>query len=93
MIAHEPWFTLAKAGLILNTFGALFLVFGSNKTLDVLTEFVDTIVPTYGTYGQGNAIPKIKDLAQKFKTTKTKAICINYIGYVLFILGFILQIF
>lgn len=93
MDANVAWLTLAKTGLILNTIGALFLVVGSNKILDVLTKFVDTVAPTYGTYGQGQAAPKIRALAEKFTTVKKKAIIVNYIGYAFFILGFILQLF
>lgn len=87
------WLTLPKLGLILNTAGAIVLVVGSNKIVDVLTKFVDTITPTYGTYEQGSVIPKIKELGEEFNKAKRQARTINLIGYALFVLGFILQLF
>jgi hypothetical protein len=87
------WLTLAKTGLILNTVGALILVLASNKILDVLTKFVDTVGPTYGTYGQGRAAPQIKRLAKEFIKVKRKALITNFVGYTFFVLGFILQLF
>jgi hypothetical protein len=87
------WLTISKLGLILNTAGAIVLVVGSNKVIDVLTKFVDTITPTYGTFGQGSVVLRIKELGKEFNKAKRQARTINLIGYALFILGFILQLF
>jgi len=85
--------TLARIGLILNVAGALFLIFGSDKVVHVVSKFVDIITPTYGTYGQGRAIPEIKKLALEFEKAKKTAKRLNTIGYLLFTIGFILQLF
>ncbi|MDB5024300.1 MAG: hypothetical protein JWP78_2055 [Mucilaginibacter sp.] len=86
------WLTLSKLGLILNTIGAIVLIVGSNKVIDVMTKFVDIVTPTYGTYGQGAVVPKIKELGKEFTKAKTQSQIINTIGYLLFALGFILQL-
>lgn len=87
------WLTLLRAGLILNTIGALTLVIGSNKIMDVLSKFVDIVAPMYGTYGQGKVVSEIKNLAQEFNEVKKKVKLINYVGYGFFVAGFILQLF
>jgi hypothetical protein len=87
------WLTLAKAGLILNTIGAIVLIIGSNKIIDVLTKFIDLVSPTYGTYGQGRVSGDIKALGVEFTKAKKRAKIINLVGYLLFALGFVLQLF
>lgn len=87
------WLTPPKIGLILNTLGAIVLIVGSNKVIDVLAKFVDIVTPTYGTFGQGLVAPEIKELGNEFIVAKRKARIINGFGYLLFILGFILQLF
>jgi hypothetical protein len=92
MDSFTNWITLAKTGLILNTLGSIVLIMGSNKVMDVLSKFIDTVGPTYGTYGQGNVAPQIKDLSKSFYNVKRAATLYNLIGYILFIAGFILQL-
>lgn len=86
------WLTLARVGLILNTFGAIVLIIGSNKVIDVLTKFVNTVTPTYGTYGQGSIVSEIKQLGIEFMKAKRQSQIINLVGYILFAMGFILQL-
>ena len=86
------WFTLAKIGLISNSIGAVFLIIGSDRITKVISRFVDIVGPTYGTYGQGKVSSQIKELTNDFKKAKIQGNLFNYIGYLLFITGFILQL-
>jgi len=76
-------------GLILNFIGSLLLVIGTSIQTGVITKIIDTIADNYGTWGMG----KIPDeLIAKFRSQKTISFWLNFIGYILFICGFGLQL-
>jgi len=75
--------------LILNFLGAILLVIGAAIQTKVLSEIIDVIADQYGTFGMSE-IPKT--LISKFRNQRNFTNALNYSGYILFILGFGLQL-
>lgn len=81
---------MEKYGLILNFVGAFLLVIGSSWLTSALSNIIDTIADKFGTM----SMEKIDDrLIKKFRNSKNISLWINLIGYLLFIVGFGLQIY
>ena len=81
---------MATFGLTLNFLGALLLVIGSSIQTGVITNIIDTIAGKYGTWSME---PINSELITKFRGRKNLSKWLNVVGYILFIIGFGLQLY
>ena len=76
-------------GLVLNAVGAILLAKSADIQGNIIAEIVAYIIPGYGRY---DAPQVSKEKEEQFARKRTLSRTMNQWGYILFILGFTLQI-